>query len=75
MYLNGMYDYPEEYPEMTKEECRKYVTSQIYDMRSDGNGHTRYAKGICDDLRFLGNNVIHAAIDEYAEESGILKGE
>lgn len=75
MYLNGMYDYPDDYPEMTKEECREYVTSEIYDMRSDGGGHTFYGKGICDDLRFLGNDVIYAVIDKYAEELGILKQE
>lgn len=76
MYLNGMYDYGEEdYPEMTIEECREYVTSEIYDMRSDGHGHTRYANGICDDLKFLGNDYIYSVIDEYAKGNGIIKEE
>lgn len=74
-YYNGMEDYPEEYPEMTIEECRKYVTEQIYDMKSNGSGHTRYANGICDNLRFLGNEYIHKVIDEYAIGNGIIKDE
>lgn len=72
-YLNGIYDYPEEYPEMTLEECREYVTSQIYDMKSNGHGHTFYRNGICDELRFLGNEYIYKVIDEYAIANGIIK--
>ena len=72
MYYNGMCDEPEYYPEMTIEECREYVTDQIYDMKSNG-GHTKYAKGICDDLKFLGNDYIYNVIDTYATENGIIK--
>lgn len=72
-YLNGTYDFPEEYPEMTLEECREYVTSQIYDMKSNGHGHTFYRDGICDELRFLGNEYIYKVIDEYAIANGIIK--
>lgn len=72
-YLNGIYDYPEEYPEMTLEECREYVTSQIYDMKSNGHGHIFYKDGICDELRFLGNEYIYKVIDEYAIANGIIK--
>lgn len=72
-YLNGIYDYPEEYLEMTLEECREYVTSQIYDMKSNGHGHTFYKDGICDELRFLGNEYIYKIIDEYAIANGIIK--
>ena len=61
-YLNGIYDYPEE-----------YVTSQIYDMKSNGHGHTFYRNGICDELRFLGNEYIYKVIDEYAIANGIIK--
>ena len=58
-YCNSMTDFgEEEYPPMTKEEYREYVISELYDMKSDGGGHTRYKKGICDELRFLGNAVI-----------------
>lgn len=74
-YYNGMEDYPEEYPEMTLEECRQYVTEQIYDMKSNGHGVTRYAHGICDNLRFLGNEYIHKVIDDYAIGNGIIKGD
>ena len=72
-YLNGMYDYPEEYPKLTKDECRQYVIEQVYDLKDYGNGHTKYRKGICDNLRFLGNDYIYSIIDKYAEENGILK--
>lgn len=72
MYYNGMMDYPEDYPEMTIEECRDYVCNQIYDMKSDGHGHTRYSKGICDDLKFLGNDYIYDVIDKYAKMNDII---
>lgn len=72
-YYNGMCDYPDEYQEMTIEECREYVTDQIYDMKSDGGGRTIYEKGICDDLKFLGNDFIYEVIDTYAIDSGIIK--
>ena len=72
-YLNGMYDYPDEYPQMTVEECREYVTSQIYDIKSNGGGMTMYKDGICDNLRFLGNEYIYKVIDEYADGNGIIK--
>ena len=76
MYYNGMLDCGEdEYPTMSKEDCRKYVTAEIYNIQSDGHGYTRYREGICDDLKFLGNEVIFAAIDKYADELGILKQE
>ena len=71
-YLNGMYDYPEDYPEMTIDECRKFVTEQIYNMKSNGGGHTVYRNGICDELRFLGNDYIYNVIDKYAIENGII---
>ena len=73
MYYNGTLDFPKDYPEMTIEECREYVTSEIYDMKSDGHGHTRYAQGICDDLKFLGNDFIYNAIDTYAKDLGLIK--
>lgn len=75
MYYNGMCDNPEDYPEMTIEECREYVTSEIYNMKSDGHGHTRYADGICDELKFLGNDYIYTVIDTYAIDLEIIKGE
>ena len=68
-YYNGMSDFgEEEYPQMSVDECREYVTSQIYDMLDNGSGHTVYADGICDNLRFLGNDYIYSVIDEYAKE-------
>jgi hypothetical protein len=73
MYYNGMMNDDEWCHEMTIEECRQYVTDQIYDMKYSGNGHTKYAKGICDDLKFLGNDYIYNVIDTYAIDSGIIK--
>ena len=37
-YVNGMYD--DDYPQMTIEECREYVKSQVYDRKAYGNGFT-----------------------------------
>ncbi len=76
MYSNGMSDYGlDEYPEMTVDECREYVTGQIYDMKSNGSGYTVYRDGICEDLKTLGNTVIYPVIDEYAADLGIIKKE
>ena len=72
-YYNGMYDYPEDYPKMTIKECREYVLDQVYDIESNGNGYMRFKKGICDDLKFLGNDYIYNVIDTYAKDSGIIK--
>ena len=74
MYNNGMSDYGEdEYPQMTIEECRNYVIEELYDMKSNGSGHTVYNKGICQDLKTLGNKVIYAVIDSYARDLGLIK--
>ena len=73
MYYNGTLDNPENYPEMTIEECREYVTNEIYDMKYDGFGHIRYANGICDDLKFLGNDYIYNVIDTYARGLELIK--
>ena len=72
-YLNGMCDCgEEEYPPMSRDECREWVVSQVYDMTSYGDGHIKYRDGICDDLRFLGNDTIFSIIDKVAEECGVL---
>lgn len=71
-YCNGMLDFPEDYPEMTIDECREYVVDQIYDMKYDGHGHTRYQHGICDDLKLLGNDYIYSVIDGYAKMNNII---
>lgn len=71
-YYNGMLDYDD--PQMTKEECREYCTDQIYDIKCDGGGYCKHSKGICDNLKFLGNEYIYKVIDKYAADSGILVG-
>lgn len=73
MYLNGMCDEPDIYTEMSKTECRMYVIGQIYDMKDYGNGRTKYKDGICNNLKFLGNEYINSVIDKYARDNGILK--
>ena len=73
-YLNSQMDYgEEEYPNMTEQEWFDYCVSEIYDMKSDGRGFTRYADGICDNLKFLGNEVIRKAIIESADSEGLVK--
>lgn len=66
-YYNGMLDDPEEYPALTKEECIEYVKDSIYDMKVSGS-HCRYKDGICDDLKFLGDEYIDKQIMELAED-------
>ena len=74
MYENGISDCGlEEYPLMTQEEAISYAKEQIYDMKDDGGGWTRYADGICKDLKFLGTKYIEARILAIAEECGVLK--
>ena len=72
-YLNGMSDYPEEYGEMSVDECRSYVVERLYDIKVMEPGHVRERTGICEELKFLGNEEIYSLIDSYARDSGILK--
>lgn len=74
-YMNGMDDYPDEYPQMTLDKCISYCIPDIYDQISDGAGFTRYREGICDNLKFLGNDYIYSEIKRIADECGILKEE
>lgn len=72
-YLNGMEDYPDDYPSLTEDEAIRYATSLIYDRKVIGNGMTLEEVGICDNLRFLGADIIYPAIIKYAKELGIIK--
>lgn len=72
-YLNGMEDYPDDYPSLTEDEAIRYATSLIYDRKVIGNGTTLEETGICDNLRFLGSDIIYPVIIKYAKELGILK--
>lgn len=73
MYLNGQMDYgEEEYPNLTDQEWWDYCVPEIYNMQSDGGGFTRYADSICDNLKFLGNDVIHKVIVDTARDEGLL---
>ena len=72
-YLNGQVDYgEEEYPNLTEQEWFDYCIYEIYDMKSNGHGITRYANGICDNLKFLGNDVIRKVIIEIANGEGLI---
>lgn len=70
-YMNGMSDYPDEYPQMSLEEAREYCTSQIYDM-VHVDGFTGYQDGVAEHLKFLGNEYIYSIIDEIARDYDIL---
>lgn len=73
MYANGISDHgTDEYPLMNHDTALDYALSQVYDMKDDGAGWTRFANGICKDLKFLGNNYIYARILEIADECGVL---
>ena len=71
-YLNGMYDFPEDYPKMNDEQTIAYVYEQLFDIKDDGMGGTMMRTGICDDLKFLGTEIIIIEILKVAEEYGIL---
>ena len=71
-YENGMLDDPENYPQLPKEEVIAYVYEELFDIKDDGQGSTLMHKGICDDLKFLGTEVICDEILRVAEELEIL---
>ena len=52
-----------------------YVDKEYCGLKVLGNGTTLEEPGICDNLRFLGNDIIHPVILKYANELGILKKE
>ena len=73
-YLWSQVDYgEEEYPNLTEQEWFEFCTSEIYDMKNNGSGFTMYAKGICDNLKFLGNETIRKVIIEIADSEGLVK--
>lgn len=73
IYLNGQMDYgEEEYPNLTEQEWFDFCVPEIYNMKDNGSGITVYADGICDNLKFLGNNVIRKVIAEIADSEGLL---
>ncbi len=72
-YYNGIQDYgTDEYPLLTEEEAMDMAIPEIYNMSSDGCGWTRFGTGICKDLKFLGNEYIHAEVLRIAEECEVL---
>jgi len=71
-YMNGMMDFPESYPKMNDEQTVAYVYDQLFDIKDNGMGGTIMKTGICDDLKFLGTEIIISEILIVADECGIL---
>lgn len=71
-YVNGMNDDPENYKPLTEDQLIKYCYEEIFDIKDDGEGTTQMQKGICDDLKFLGNDLIRSEILRIGEEAGVL---
>ena len=73
-YMNGMTDCgEEEYPKLSDDEAIQLCKNEVYDMWCSGHGMCHYEKGICKDLKFLGNDYINDRILTIAAECGILK--
>lgn len=73
-YLNGQIDYGEkDYPNLTSEQWWNYCVPDVYSMKNDGSGTTVYCDGICDNLKFLGNDTIMKVIIESVDGVGLLK--
>lgn len=71
-YEYGMDDYPEDFPPLSKDAVLAMVKSEIFDLKSDGQGWTQYGDGICEDLKFLGNARMNKIIIEEAIKSGVI---
>lgn len=73
-YVNGMNDCGEEmYPHLNEEQVIKYVKEELYDIKVSRHGEScMMGTGICDDLKFLSNEVIDKMILDYAKESEVL---
>ena len=74
-YENSMLDYPEQFPPLPKNAVLDMVKSEIFDLKSDGCGWTQYGEGICEDLKFLGNDTIDKIIIEEAIKLGVIEDE
>ena len=71
-YDNGINDGVSE-PFKSEDELVDYVYSQIFDMKDNGEGSTRYADGICDDLKYLGRDYIVSEIKRIGNEAGVVQ--
>ena len=72
MYDNGINDGVEE-PFKSDNELVDYVYSQVFDIKSDGLGFSRYANGICKDLKYLGKDYIVSEIKRIGHEAGVVE--
>ena len=72
-YLNGQTDCGTDmYPNLTPEQWFDYCVPEIYNMYVKAQGSTWYRDGICDNLRFLGNDTIREVIVEIAKGEGLV---
>ena len=71
-YDNGISD---GYNELFKndEELIDWTYDQIFDLKASGHGMTRYRKGICDDLKYLGRDFIFSEIKRIGHEIGVVE--
>ena len=74
-YENSMLDYPEQFPQLSKDAVLDMVKSEIFDLKNDGCGWTQYGEGICEDLKFLGNDNMDRIIIKEAIKSGVIEDE
>lgn len=73
-YYNGIEDYgTDSYPLFTEEELLKYVLDQVFDIKSDGEGTIYSGKGICNNLKKLGEEKINEIIIEIGYEADVMK--
>ena len=71
-YDNGISDGTEE-PFKSDNELIDYVYSSVFDIKSDGQGGSRYANGICRDLKYLGKDYIISEIKRIGHEAGVVE--
>ena len=72
-YGNGQSDWgTEDYPNLTPDQWFNYCVPEIYNMWVKDQGNTWYRDGICDHLKFLGNDTIREVIVKIATEEGLV---
>lgn len=72
VYKNGRIDEPDIYVNLDRDAWIEYVFPEIYHIKSNGFGHTRYGEMICGDLRFLGRKWMEEQLIDRVREEGWL---
>lgn len=60
-------------PFKSDEEMVDYVYRQVFDLKDDGTGFTKWVDGICDDLKYLGKDYIVNEIKRIGHEIGVVQ--